>query len=116
MEKKNNIPDTYAEYAAENNFGEAELSDKTADKYYNKLAALINQFTLIEPGKIEQSIKDDVISFDMTELMELYVNKNCVEKAVADKLIALYDDEIFPLGAEYGFLYDIVLEVFLGFN
>ena len=113
MEHKNIIPATYAEYAAENNFGEAELGDKTAEKYYNKLAVLINQFTLIDPGKMEQSIKDDVIAFDMTELMELYVNKNCVEKAVADELIALFDNEIFPLGAEYGFLWDIVIETFL---
>ena len=114
MEK--NIPNTYAEYAADNGFGEEELNDKTAEKYYNKLAELINQFTLIEPRKIKPDIVDDVITFELGTLMQLYVKENCAEKAVADKLISLFNDEIFPLGAEYGFLYDIMLEVFLGFE
>ena len=113
MEKINNIPDTYAEYAAENNFGEEELGDKTAEKYYNKLAALINQFTPIKLAGYVTGIMDDVVSGDLTSLMDLYVNKGYVEKSVADKLIALFNDEIFTLGEDYSFLYDIIFETLL---
>lgn len=113
MENMNNIPNTYAEYAAENNFGEEERSDKIAEKYYNKLAALINQFTPIELAGYVTGIMDDVIAGDLTSLMDLYVNKKYVEKAVADELIALFNDEIFPLGADYSFLYDIIFETLL---
>ena len=114
MARINNIPETYAEYAAENYFAEEELGDKIAEKYYNKVAELINQFTLIEPSEFEDTnIKDDVLGGDWKGLLELYVNKKCVDKATADELYALFEDEIFSLGPEYGFLWDIVIETFL---
>lgn len=56
---------------------------------------------------------DDVISGNLTSLMDLYVNKGYVEKAVANELIALFNDEIFSFGADYSFLYDIIFETLL---
>ena len=109
-----NLPKTYSKYAEEKDFGEEELKDKTAEFYYNWLAAMLNQFKIIDPSEFEDTdIKDNIISAgDLTGLMELYVSKGA-KRTVANRLTSLVEDEIFPLGPEYGFLWDIVIEMFL---
>lgn len=113
MAQTRNIPETFAEFAKENDWNEVERSDKIAEKYYNKLAFLLNQFTVTDLGDRYSDIKESVIEFDLTPLMSFYTQKHCVSQNTAEQLTALFDDEIFPLGAEYGFLYDLVLETFL---
>ncbi len=108
-----NMPKTYQEYGELNEFGETELSDKVAEKYYNKLADLINQFSPIEQSELEKmGIDADLSIYNLEELMDLYVEKNCVSRDVADQLLNLLEYEIYPLGAEFSFLDDIVLETF----
>ena len=111
--KNFNLPKTYQEYGEMNEFGEIELSDKVAEKYYNKLADLINQFTLIEQSELKKmGINADLSIYNLEELMDLYVDNNRVSPDVAEQLLDLLEDEIYPLGAEYSFLGDLILETF----
>lgn len=114
MSEKTNVPKTFQEYAAENQWGEEERSDKTVEEYYNKLAELLNQFSVIDPAEFEDTeMEEGLIDFDLTNLMDFYVSRNAVSRDVADRLICLVEEEILSLGAEYGFLWDLVLETFL---
>lgn len=111
---KTNIPETYWEYASMNGFEEV-LWDKKAETYYDKLANIINKFSIMQPYEFEDfsEIESDIKVFKFDRLMKIYVKNNRVSNSDADQLLKLLEDEIFQLGAEYGFLADIVLELFL---
>ena len=49
---------------------------------------------------------------DFHELMDIHIKYNRVSKSVVNKLEKLLDEKIYPLGAEYGFLGDLIIEVF----
>ena len=109
-----NVPISYLEYAAINGFA-PEMWDKKAEMYYNKLASLLNQFSIMKADEYDDFslVEQDVIAFDLTSLLEAYIKNKRVSKEVAGELERLIEDEIYPLGADYGFLFDIVLEIFL---
>jgi len=109
-----NIPRTYREYGILNGFGEEELSDEVAEKYYNKLAGLLNQIQVMNLREYDNfaEVLSSAISMDLNEILDIYVRNECVSREVADELLRLIYDEILELGASEGFLYDIVLEVF----
>ena len=110
---RQNVPITYLEYAALNGFTD-EMWDSTAEKYYNKLASLLNRISVMSQEEMDRLTgpDEDITEFELDEMMDFYVKNNRVSAEVAEQLIRLMEDEIYQLGAEYGFLEDIILELF----
>ena len=107
--KYQNVPATFKAYAFINNWTDEECDD-ISKLYYEKMAKLLNEFDVIEPDEYDQyGITPDT---DFHELMDIHIKKNRVSKRVADKLEKLLDKKIYQLGAEYGFLGDLIYDVF----
>lgn len=112
---KLNTPKTYREYGILNGFGKEELSDEVAEKYYNRLAGLLNQISVMNPDEYDDyaTVSSSVISMDLNEILDIHVRNERVSREVADELLRLIYNEILELDATEGFLYDIVLEVLI---
>ncbi len=107
--KFRNVPATFKAYAIINDWG-VEECDNISKLYYEKIAKLLNEFEVIEPYEYDQyGITPET---DFQELMDIHIKYNRVSKSVVNKLEKLLDEKIYPLGAEYGFLGDLIIEVF----
>ena len=107
--KKRNVPRSFKAYARINEWNDGRC-DETSEKYYEKIAALLNCFDIIEPENyVKYGITQETC---LQEMMEIYVKNNRVSNRVANNLIRLMEEKVYPLGAEYGFLGDLIKEVF----
>jgi len=111
--KFRNVPSTFESYYIINHWEKGDITKEyydTAKLYYDKMAELLNEFDVIEPDEYDQyGVIPDT---DLSELMDIHIKNNRVSKRTPDKLLKLLDEEIFPLGMDYGFLGDLIIEVF----
>ena len=107
METFDNLPARYEEYCDENGFGDIEKADPVAAKRYETLASIINRIKYCELD--EETVKHPLMNLDL--ILEKYCEEEAVDEVTKVELID-FKKIIDELGADYGFLGDIITEFF----